>query len=158
MLRKDSHPGYLRPVQNRDHRRDVEVEQISPDEMSELYSHEQPSIPPRNPHFQDDAGHHGLAKSFNFSQSFSSRTTTLPDGSIEKQSVVRDNEGRETTTVTQSNGEDCLTITSIRHPDGREERREDNSCSELNSFNTTRRQMPRLFDRSKLDSLMDKLF
>ena len=56
------------------------------------------------------------------------------DGSIEEKQVTKDNEGRETTTVIKKSGEDCYTVTTIKHPDGREERQESNSCPQLNDF------------------------
>ena len=45
--------------------------------------------------------------------------------------------GRETTTVLKYSGEDCYTVTTIKHPDGREERQESNSCSQLNDFGSS---------------------
>ena len=45
--------------------------------------------------------------------------------------------GRETTTVLKYFGEDCYTVTTIKHPDGREERQESNSCSQLNDFGSS---------------------
>ena len=51
--------------------------------------------------------------------------------------MTKDNEGRETTTVIKKSGEDCYTVTTIKHPDGREERQESNSCSQLNDFGSS---------------------
>ena len=61
--------------------------------------------------------------------------------------MTKDNEGRETTKVIKRSGEDCYTVTTIKHPDGREEREESNICPKLNDFNRTFRQGPRVFSR-----------
>ena len=74
----------------------------------------------------------------------------MPDGSIEEQKTVKENDGRETRTVIKKNGNECLTITTIRHPDGREERQESNECPQVRQFNSTIRQF-------NGDSIIDKL-
>ena len=39
MLKKDNHPGYLRPETTPERRRDVEVDEFSPDDLEKLYPH-----------------------------------------------------------------------------------------------------------------------
>ena len=58
-------------------------------------------------------------------------------------------EGRETITVTKKTGEECLTIKTIKHPDGREERIESNECPQMKQFSSTLKQY-------NGDSLIDK--
>ena len=75
------------------------------------------------------------------------------DGSSEEKKVTKDNEGRETTKVIKRSGEDCYTVTTIKHPDGREEREESNICPKLNDFNRTFKQQ-----FGDQESLVDKIF
>ena len=72
---------------------------------------------------------------------------------MEEKQVTKDNEGRETTKVIKRSGEDCYTVTTIKHPDGREEREESNICPKLNDFNRTFRQQ--IGDQ---EPLVDKIF
>ena len=135
MLKKEDSPGYLKPEQ----RNDSEMAQI-PSDLDKLYQPETPiSRQPR----------------FNFSsQSFSSSSVRLPDGSMEQTRITKDSEGKEITTVTKKNGEDCLTVTTIKHPDGRQEQHESNACSELNDFKFgMQRQLP-----NQDEDLVDRLF
>ena len=57
--------------------------------------------------------------------------------------------GRETVTVTKKTGEECLTIKTMKHPDGREERIESNECPQMKQFSSTLKQY-------NGDSLIDK--
>ena len=77
------------------------------------------------------------------------------DGSIEEKQVTKDNEGRETTTVIKKFGEDCYTVTTIKHPDGREERQESNSCPQLNDFS---RSFSGQLGSLARESLVDRIF
>ena len=77
------------------------------------------------------------------------------DGSIEEKQVTKDNEGRETTTVTKKSGEDCYTVTTIKHPDGREERQESNSCPQLNDFS---RSFSGQLGSLARESIVDRIF
>jgi len=138
MLKKDDHPGYIRSNQLKD-RQDLEIDQVTPDDLDKLYSHDvqpQQKFPhfPQGPNF----GHHG--GSFSFGHSFSSKSVRMPDGSMEEHQTVKDNEGRETVTVTKKTGEECLTIKTIKHPDGREERIESNECPQMKQFSSTLKQ------------------
>ncbi len=143
MLKKDEHPGYAKPEQFSQNRRDVELEQI-PENFDKMYTPQGGNQPKFGSNMQ----------TFSFGQTFSSSSVMLPDGSVEQHRVVKDNEGRETTTVTKKNGEDCITVTTIKHPDGKEERHESNSCAELNDFSMTIRQLPRQDD----DSIIEEIF
>ena len=77
------------------------------------------------------------------------------DGSIEEKQVTKDNEGRETTTVIKKSGEDCYTVTTIKHPDGREERQESNSCPQLNDFS---RSFSGQMGSLARESIVDRIF
>ena len=77
------------------------------------------------------------------------------DGSIEEKQVTKDNEGRETTTVIKKSGEDCYTVTTIKHPDGREERQESNSCPQLNDFS---RSFSGQLGSLARESIVDRIF
>ena len=79
----------------------------------------------------------------------------FPDGSIEEKQVTKDNEGRETTTVIKKSGEDCYTVTTIKHPDGREERQESNSCPQLNDFS---RSFSGQLGSLARESIVDRIF
>ena len=69
--------------------------------------------------------------------------------------MTKDNEGRETTTVIKKSGEDCYTVTTIKHPDGREERQESNSCPQLNDFS---RSFSGQLGNLARESLVDRIF
>merc|ERR1712150_12433 len=123
----------------KDDRQDLEIDRVTPDDLDKLYSHDvqpQQQIPqfPQVPNF----GQHG--GSFSFGHSFSSKSVRMPDGSMEEHQTVKDNEGRETVTVTKKTGEECLTIKTIKHPDGREERIESNECPQMKQFSSTLKQ------------------
>ena len=77
------------------------------------------------------------------------------DGSIEEKQVTKDNEGRETTTVIKKSGEDCYTVTTIKYPDGREERQESNSCPQLNDFS---RSFSGQLGSLARESIVDRIF
>merc|ERR1712226_1517259 len=148
MLKKDDLPGYIRSNQLKEDRQDLEIDQVTPDDLDKLYSHDvqpQQQIPqfPQVPNF----GHHG--GSFSFGHSFSSKSVRMPDGSMEEHQTVKDDEGRETVTVTKKTGEECLTIKTVKHPDGREERIESNECPQMKQFSSTLKQY-------NGDSLIDK--
>jgi len=130
MLRKDDNPGYLRPDNSKE-RHDVEVDHL-PEDFGKFHAPGPSHIEPQPDSRHNN--HQGFTKTFNFGQSFSSSSVRLQDGSIEEKQVTKDNEGRETTTVIKKSGEDCYTVTTIKHPDGREERQESNSCPQLNDF------------------------
>ena len=132
MLKRDNHPGYLKADFNQKDT-EIEADQVSPEDLSKLYSSPAPQ-PYSTQRFQ--------------TQSFSSRTVQLPDGSVEEHTTVKDHEGRETSTVTKKTGEECMTATTIIHPDGKVERHESNTCPQLQEFG--RLQIG--------ESIMDKLF
>ena len=69
--------------------------------------------------------------------------------------MTKDNEGRETTTVIKKSGEDCYTVTTIKHPDGREERQESNSCPQLNDFS---RSFSGQLGSLARESIVDRIF
>jgi len=144
MLKKDDHPGYLRP-ETVPERKDAEIDNLSPHDLEKLYPSQSHQYP------KNEFG--GSSNLFSFGQTFSSSSIRLPDGSTEETKVIKDNEGRETTTVAKKNGEECFTVTTIRHPDGREERHESNACPQLKNFSRSIRQMP-----NHDDSLVDRLF
>jgi len=152
MLKKDDHPGYLKPDHSKE-RHDVEIDGL-PDDFGKFHNE-----PAKNPDFIRTS-QEGFTRNFNFGHSFSSSSSSyssssvrLPDGSIEEKQVTKDNEGRETTKVIKRSGEDCYTITTIKHPDGREESEESNICPRLNDFNRTFRQQT-----GDQESLVDKIF
>jgi len=145
MLKKDDHPGYLKPDHSKE-RHDVEIDGL-PDDFGKFHNK-----PAEQPNFSRP-NHEGFTRSFNFGQSFSSSSVRLSDGSSEEKQVTKDNEGRETTKVIKRSGEDCYTVTTIKHPDGREEKEESNICPKLNDFNRTFRQQ--IGDQ---ESLVDKIF
>ena len=150
ILKKDDRSGYILPDQLKE-RRDTEIDQVSPDDLDKLYSPDYPKQPKINPWFHEGQDYNRV---FSFGQSFSSQTIQMPDGSIEELKTVKDNEGRETITVTKKNNEECLTITTIRHPDGREERHESNECPQIQQFRSTMRQFNN--GNSISDSIIDK--
>ena len=50
MLKKDDHPGYIRSNPLKEDRQDLEIDQVTPDDLEKLYSHDvQPQQ--RNPQF-----------------------------------------------------------------------------------------------------------
>ena len=50
MLKKDDHPGYIRSNPLKEDRQDLEIDQVTPDDLDKLYSHDvQPQQ--RNPQF-----------------------------------------------------------------------------------------------------------
>ena len=40
MLKKDDHPGYIRSNQLKEDRQDLEIDQVTPDDLDKLYSHD----------------------------------------------------------------------------------------------------------------------
>lgn len=174
MLKRDgSRKGYIDP--DGPIKRDKDIGEVSPRELDELYE-DQPKSSDRqtfsafgsffpNPWFSQPNEKGGMEHSFNFGRSVTQRTVRLPDGRIEEHKTVKDSDGRETTTVTKRFGDQSHTVTTIKHPDGTEEHRENrNGVSDndmfanLPSSDSLRARNPGLNDKEKYHSLFSKFF
>ena len=69
MLKKDDHPGYLKPDHSKE-RHDVEIDGL-PDDFGKFHNK-----PAEQPNFSRP-NHEGFTRSFNFGQSFSSSSVRL---------------------------------------------------------------------------------
>merc|ERR1719471_2702110 len=81
-----------------------------------------------NPNETFSSKHHspggpgGRSESFSIGSSMSRRVIQLPDGSVEEHSSTRNSDGTERITVTRRFGDQSHTETTVRRPDGTEER------------------------------------
>lgn len=73
-------------------------------------------------HPQNPGGPGARSESFSFGSSMTRRVIQLPDGSVEEHSSARESDGTERVTVTRRLGDHSQTETTLRHPDGTEER------------------------------------
>ena len=65
MLKKDDHPGYIRSNPLKEDRQDLEIDQVTPDDLDKLYSHDvQPQQ--RNPQFPQVNKYTYIVDSFTF--------------------------------------------------------------------------------------------
>ena len=93
-------------------------------DVDKLFKHEQkpPASTWMTPYFESP--NPPRSGNFNFSFSSSKSTVRLPDGTVEHRESSRNSDGNETTIVTRNFGDKSHTVTTVRKPNGEEEKTE----------------------------------